>query len=127
MGISYLQCCLVNYSMSKSRWLFIVYPTFRPARHYEFFLFHGISKSIDCSIFAGLFRDVVQPGRIHAWGACGRWFESSHPDEENPTQMRWIFCLRRAQTCLQARSKQKGQHSRTAVLDFLQFPPLWIT
>jgi hypothetical protein len=19
-------------------------------------------------------------GSVHAWGACGRWFESSHPD-----------------------------------------------
>ncbi|MDO4695517.1 MAG: hypothetical protein Q4A53_02075, partial [Porphyromonas sp.] len=21
------------------------------------------------------------PVRVHVWGACGRWFESSHPDE----------------------------------------------
>ena len=25
-------------------------------------------------------RDVAQPGRVHAWGACGRRFESCHPD-----------------------------------------------
>ena len=35
-------------------------------------------------------RDVVQPGRIHAWGACGRWFESSHPDQEKPTKLRFV-------------------------------------
>ena len=25
-------------------------------------------------------RDVAQPGSVLAWGARGRWFESSHPD-----------------------------------------------
>lgn len=25
-------------------------------------------------------RDVAQPGSAFAWGASGRWFESSHPD-----------------------------------------------
>ena len=28
-------------------------------------------------------RDVAQPGSVHAWGACGRWFESSHPDKKS--------------------------------------------
>ena len=28
-------------------------------------------------------RDVEQPGSLLAWGARGRWFESSHPDELN--------------------------------------------
>ena len=28
-------------------------------------------------------RDVAQPGSAFAWGASGRWFESSHPDHEN--------------------------------------------
>ena len=27
------------------------------------------------------FRDVAQPGSAFAWGASGRWFESSHPDQ----------------------------------------------
>lgn len=27
-----------------------------------------------------IFRDVAQPGSVLAWGARGRWFESSHPD-----------------------------------------------
>ena len=26
-------------------------------------------------------RDVAQPGSVLAWGARGRWFESSHPDK----------------------------------------------
>lgn len=26
-------------------------------------------------------RDVAQPGSAFAWGASGRWFESSHPDK----------------------------------------------
>ncbi len=25
-------------------------------------------------------RDVAQPGRVRVWGACGRKFESCHPD-----------------------------------------------
>jgi hypothetical protein len=28
------------------------------------------------------FRDVAQPGSAFAWGARGRWFESSRPDEQ---------------------------------------------
>lgn len=28
-------------------------------------------------------RGVAQPGSVHVWGACGRWFKSSHPDTEN--------------------------------------------
>ncbi len=27
-----------------------------------------------------MLRDVAQPGRVHVWGACGRRFESCHPD-----------------------------------------------
>ncbi len=34
--------------------------------------------------FAICFRDVAQPGSVLAWGARGRWFESSHPDHKNP-------------------------------------------
>lgn len=26
-------------------------------------------------------RGVAQPGSVHAWGACGRWFKSSRPDQ----------------------------------------------
>ena len=28
-------------------------------------------------------RGVAQPGSVHAWGACGRRFKSSHPDHEH--------------------------------------------
>ena len=38
----------------------------------------AISKLI--RTFASAIRDVAQPGRVRVWGACGRWFESSHPD-----------------------------------------------
>ena len=31
-------------------------------------------------ISAKFIRDVAQPGSVLAWGARGRWFESSHPD-----------------------------------------------
>jgi hypothetical protein len=48
-----------------------------------------------------LIRDVAQPGSVPAWGAGGRWFESSHPDQtrferyrtpENPLIFR-RFCF----------------------------------
>lgn len=29
-------------------------------------------------------RDVAQSGSVLAWGASGRWFESSHPDKRKP-------------------------------------------
>lgn len=29
-----------------------------------------------------IIRDVAQPGSVLAWGARGRWFESSHPDSK---------------------------------------------
>ncbi len=32
-------------------------------------------------IFVILNRDVAQPVSVLAWGARGRWFESSHPDK----------------------------------------------
>ena len=32
-------------------------------------------------VYLLIIRDVAQSGSVHAWGACGRWFESSHPDE----------------------------------------------
>ena len=44
---------------------------------------HQIFLSTPCFIpkffttFASAFRDVAQPGRVHVWGACCRWFESS--------------------------------------------------
>ena len=38
----------------------------------------------DQILFIGLFylffRDVAQPGSVHAWGAWGRRFKSCHPD-----------------------------------------------
>ncbi len=43
-------------------------------------LIHTLHSSLFTLHFSFEFRDVVQPGRIHVWGACGRWFESSRPD-----------------------------------------------
>jgi hypothetical protein len=40
-------------------------------------LFFLIKKYI-CNL---ILRDVAQPGSVLAWGARGRWFESSHPDK----------------------------------------------
>ena len=37
------------------------------------------------------FRDVAQPGSVLAWGARGRWFESSHPDSQNKTHREMGF------------------------------------
>ncbi len=31
-------------------------------------------------LLSSYFRDVAQPGSALAWGARGRWFESSRPD-----------------------------------------------
>ena len=57
--------------------------------------FYIFSKT---NIFAHLFtkgdRDVAQPGSVLAWGARGRWFESSHPDNTIlPAAAGGIFCL----------------------------------
>lgn len=40
-------------------------------------------------------RDVAQPGSAFAWGASGRWFESSHPDQNGSQDFRLntIFSL----------------------------------
>src|SRR6056300_579452 len=45
-------------------------------------LFNGLKIHLNYLIFAPLIRDVAQSGSVHAWGACGRWFESSHPDNK---------------------------------------------
>jgi hypothetical protein len=38
------------------------------------------------------FRDVAQPGSALVWGARGRWFESSHPDETKARTIKsWLF------------------------------------
>ena len=38
---------------------------------------------------------VVLYFRVHVWGACGRWFESSHPDKTESLQSKdWrLFCF----------------------------------
>jgi hypothetical protein len=41
----------------------------------------------------GGLRDVAQPGSALAWGARGRWFESSRPDEQGARSERCGFCL----------------------------------
>jgi hypothetical protein len=40
-------------------------------------------------------RDVAQPGSVLAWGARGRWFESSHPDffKSLSSQLQNLFLL----------------------------------
>jgi hypothetical protein len=38
-------------------------------------------------------RDVAQSGSVHAWGACGRWFESSHPDEKTKSSLGKLIFL----------------------------------
>ena len=39
-------------------------------------------------------RDVAQPGRVRVWGACGRKFESCHPDsKEAPNIQLDIRCF----------------------------------
>jgi putative endonuclease len=37
------------------------------------------------------FRDVAQPGSVPAWGAGGRWFESSRPDKSALENSRAFF------------------------------------
>src|SRR5690606_14034478 len=39
-----------------------------------------LCKIVPYNIFATA-RDVAQPGSVLAWGARGRWVESSHPDK----------------------------------------------
>lgn len=38
-------------------------------------------------------RDVAQPGSAFAWGARGRWFESSRPDEEVKLMLDLFFLV----------------------------------
>lgn len=52
-----------------------------------------------------LIRGVAQPGSVSAWGAGGRWFESSHPDN-----LKVGLCVR-----CECEGKQKG----IAMLQFL--------
>ena len=37
-------------------------------------------------------RVVAQPGSALVWGARGRWFESSPPDESPDVNQDFIFC-----------------------------------
>ena len=41
----------------------------------------------------GACRDVAQPGSARAWGARGRWFESSRPDEQEARSESCGFCF----------------------------------
>ena len=38
-------------------------------------------------------RDVAQPGSALAWGARGRWFESSRPDQQKARSESCGFCF----------------------------------
>ena len=44
-------------------------------------------------IFAIPFRDVAQSGSVRAWGARGRWFESSHPDLTFSSKIKTLLIL----------------------------------
>lgn len=74
-------------------------------------------------------RDVVQPGRIHAWGACGRWFESSHPDEANPdgesVGVLYFKAPRRARFPKGREIQNRAAQSAVGVC--FSSPHLWIT
>ena len=65
---------------------------------YEMSRFVGNNFSFDFFTIDSNFgssRDVAQPGSVLAWGARGRWFESSHPDffkSKIPfTKCKWDF------------------------------------
>ena len=62
---------------------------FRPQRHKKFVQIQ--KKSYLCTLIS--FRDVVQSGRIHVWGACGREFESRHPDIKNQALAKFSRCF----------------------------------
>ena len=44
-----------------------------------------------------MIRGVAQLVSVRVWGACGRWFESSHPDIKNKAMILsiyyWFHCL----------------------------------
>ena len=49
-------------------------------------IIHHVSfaASIQTRSNVSVCRDVAQPGSAHAWGACGRRFKSSRPDQFSP-------------------------------------------
>jgi hypothetical protein len=54
-----------------------------------------ILKIVDLPLtLPSLNRDVAQPGSAHVWGACGRWFESSRPDKQNPSAKLMDFAFK---------------------------------
>ncbi len=59
-------------------------------------IFHTVRYSLIFPItfiYLRQIRDVAQPGSVSAWGAGGRWFESSHPDKRKVHSKEWIFLL----------------------------------
>ena len=44
-------------------------------------------------VYLFIIRDVAQSGSVHAWGACGRWFESSHPDLPYLSKIKTLLIL----------------------------------
>ncbi len=40
---------------------------------------------------ATLWRGVAQPGSALAWGARGRWFKSSRPDQFSDAYAAWVW------------------------------------
>ena len=59
------------------------------------------------------FRDVAQPGSALAWGASGRWFESSRPDQF----FRKIFFRAVAQPGSALRSGRRGRWFESSLPD----------
>ena len=58
-----------------------------------------------------VFRGVAQPGRVLAWGARGRRFESRHPDHKNYNRpcadfnfYQWVYRFDTLQRSCQARA-----------------------
>src|SRR5262245_44167365 len=52
-------------------------------------LSHGWTVGSSALLHLRPSRGVAQPGSALAWGASGRWFESSHPDQqEDPAERR---------------------------------------
>ena len=57
-----------------------------------------VNLMISHYICSPLKRDVAQPGSAHVWGACGRWFESSRPDKQNPSAKLMDFVFKEFKT-----------------------------
>ena len=65
------------------------------------------------------FRDVAQPGSAFAWGARGRWFESSRPDIQIASDVRQtLSCFN---PCLNPAGNIFQRNGREGLLNLLVF------